>query len=218
VKTVLTLPPSAPSLPFAQPVNGSGKGVRRADGTAPARYQFDRAYIDRLAAQDPVTELHFTQYFGDLLSIKLRARLRSAALIDDARQETFVRVLTTIRQRGGPDAPGALGAFVNSVCNNVLFELYRVQKRHVPLDDQEHEETPDPDATVDTQLEARQHHTQVRKTLASLPSKEKQLLQWLFFEELDKDEVCRRLNVNRNYLRVLLHRAKQRFRVAYAEG
>jgi hypothetical protein len=40
-------------------------------------------------------------------------------------------------------------------------------------------------------------------------------LHWLFFEECDKDEVCRRLNIDRGYLRVLLHRAKLRFKAEY---
>ena len=43
----------------------------------------------------------------------------------------------------------------------------------------------------------------------------RQLLHWLFFEEADKDEVCRRLDIDRNYLRVLLHRAKQRFKTEF---
>ncbi len=52
----------------------------------------------------------------------------------------------------------------------------------------------------------------VRKILATLPPKERQLLEWLFFEERDKDEICRTLGIDRSYLRVLLHRAKQRFK------
>ena len=55
----------------------------------------------------------------------------------------------------------------------------------------------------------------VRAVMETLPQKERQLLHWLFFEEADKDEVCRRLGIDRNYLRVLLHRAKQRFRVEF---
>ena len=51
--------------------------------------------------------------------------------------------------------------------------------------------------------------------LATLPAKERQLLEWLFFEERDKDEICRTLGIDRNYLRVLLHRAKQRFKAEY---
>jgi RNA polymerase sigma-70 factor (ECF subfamily) len=79
------------------------------------RHEFDRAYVDRLAAGDPETERHFTQYFGELLSIKLRSRLRSPALIEDAKQETFLRVLNTLRQMGGIQSPGGFGAFVNTV-------------------------------------------------------------------------------------------------------
>jgi RNA polymerase sigma-70 factor (ECF subfamily) len=60
-----------------------------------------------------------------------------------------------------------------------------------------------------------QERARVRDVIAALPEKEKQLLQWLFFEECDKDEVCRRLNVDRNYLRVLLHRAKLRFKTEF---
>ena len=60
---------------------------------------------------------------------QLRSRLRSPAQAEDARQETFRRVLTTLKQRGGLKAAEHLGAFVNGVCNNVLFELYRAGMR-----------------------------------------------------------------------------------------
>ena len=43
-------------------------------------------------------------------------------------------------------------------------------------------------------------------------------MRWLFFEERDKDEICRELNVDRNYLRVLLHRAKSKFRDRFLAG
>jgi RNA polymerase sigma-70 factor (ECF subfamily) len=52
----------------------------------------------------------------------------------------------------------------------------------------------------------------VRQALRRLPDKEQTLLKWLFFEERNKDDICRSLNIDRNYLRVLLHRAKNHFR------
>ena len=52
----------------------------------------------------------------------------------------------------------------------------------------------------------------VRAALVALAPKERELLTWLFFDGRDKDEICRELQVDRNYLRVLLHRAKNRFR------
>ena len=44
------------------------------------------------------------------------------------------------------------------------------------------------------------------------------MLRWLFFDERDKDGICRELNVDRNYLRVLVHRAKMRFRERFTAG
>src|SRR5262249_7230432 len=99
------------------------------------RYEFDSAYVQRLIAEDPETERHFTRYFGELLAIKLRNRLRSPALVEDAMQETFVRVLTSLKRKGGLATAATLGAFVNSVCNNVLFELYRADRRTEALAD-----------------------------------------------------------------------------------
>ena len=178
------------------------------------RHEFDRRYLDRLASGDPETESHFTRYFRELLVIKLRARLRSSALVEDAIQETFLRVLRAVRQPGGIQSPGGFGSFVNSVCNNVLFEMYRAGRRTAPLDDEmdaADERRPDAEQSI-VQGEER---LRVRRALAALPNREQELLRWLFFEERDKDGICRELNVDRNYLRVLLHRAKARFRQAF---
>lgn len=182
------------------------------------RFQFDRAYVERLAAGDPETARHFTDYFSGLLSLKLRSRLRSPALVEDAKQETFVRVLAALRRQDGLQSPGALGSFVNSVCNNVLFELYRTQTRTGSLEDEVPQEVQDGAPGADIVLAAIEERTHVRHVIDALPEKERQLLRWLFFDELDKDEICRRLNVDRGYLRVLLHRAKLRFREEYAGG
>jgi RNA polymerase sigma-70 factor (ECF subfamily) len=175
------------------------------------RFEFNREYLDRLVAEDPEIEQHFTRYFGDLLALKLRCRLRSSALVEDATQETFMRVLTALKQKRSLMAPETLGAFVNSVCNNVLFELYRSASRTTPLDD-EYDEADNRRPSAESVVMAGDERTRVRAALAELPQQEQDLLRWLFYDERDKDDVCRLLNINRNYLRVLLHRAKARFR------
>jgi RNA polymerase sigma-70 factor (ECF subfamily) len=174
-------------------------------------HQFDQAYIDRLVAGESDTERHFTRYFGDLMTLKLRSRLRSPAAIEDAKQETFVRVLTSLKRKRSLATPETLGAFVNSVCNNVVFELYRSGARSTPLPD-EYDEADFRKPGVESTMIASEERTLVAAALEALPQKDQELLRWLFFEERDKDEVCRELNVDRNYLRVLLHRAKARFR------
>jgi RNA polymerase sigma-70 factor (ECF subfamily) len=182
------------------------------------RHQFDREYVEKLTAGDPETEAHFTRYFGDLLTIKLRSRLRSPALVEDVKQETFLRVLSSLRQKRGIESPGGFGAFVNSVCNHVLFETYRSQSRLATLDDDAAPEVVDHRPSSEVEIVDAEEREHVRSVLAALPEKERELLNWLFFDECDKDEICRRLNVDRNYLRVLLHRAKQRFRTEYVSG
>lgn len=172
------------------------------------RQTFDSGYVQRLVESDPATERDFTAYFGELLAIKLRSRLRSPDQIQDVTQETFLRVLKTLRQNG-VENPEALGAFVNSVCNNVLFELYRQQSRIT----EEPEERISGEPAVDTEMVSAEERREVRDVVAELPEKDRMILRWLFFEEREKEEVCRTLGVDREYLRVLLHRAKNRFRV-----
>ena len=59
---------------------------------------------------------------------------------------------------------------------------------------------------------AGEERERVRQALRQLPEKEQTLLRWLFFDERSKDDICRELKIDRNYLRVLVHRAKNRFR------
>jgi RNA polymerase sigma-70 factor (ECF subfamily) len=57
----------------------------------------------------------------------------------------------------------------------------------------------------------------VRHVLNGLSERDRSLLKAVFLEERDKDEVCGELGVDRDYLRVLLHRAKASFRVMYSK-
>ena len=58
----------------------------------------------------------------------------------------------------------------------------------------------------------------VAKILSELSKKDQDILRMVFFEEADRDEICRRMNVDAGHLRVLLHRAKARFLAAGVRG
>jgi RNA polymerase sigma-70 factor, ECF subfamily len=176
--------------------------------------QFDKAYYRRLEDRDPPTESHFVSYFRDLLQIKLRSRLSSKQAIEDIQQETFARVLAAVRSGSGIREPERLGAFVNSVCNNVLLEFYRASSRN-PQEPEVRQEIPDHAVDLDGFLISQQTCERVRRVLDQLPEKDKRLLRAMFLEEQDKDHICRELGVERDYLRVLLHRAKQSFKALY---
>ncbi len=178
-------------------------------------YAFDDDYVTRLRAGDRFTEEHFLRYFNELLLIKLRGRLRSLQAIDDVRQEVFLRVIRTIRSADGLRDGRKLGAFVNAVCNNVLLESFRANGRTEVLG-LEHQEVPDDAEDIETALLSGEIRARVRHVLDRLAPKDQDLLRALFLEERDKDEICRAFSVDRNYLRVLLHRAKEKFRNEYA--
>jgi RNA polymerase sigma-70 factor, ECF subfamily len=179
-------------------------------------FAFDNAYVERLRDGDSATESHFVTYFEQLLRIKLRARRLAPETVDELRQETFIRVVAALRTQGGVRQPERFGAFVNSICNNVLLEFYRSSSRTQPLEDFHLEKT---DKVLDLEglLVTRETHECVRAIVQGLPERDQQLLRAIFFEEKGKDEVCQAFGVDRGYLRVLLHRAKEKFRASYAK-
>ena len=176
-------------------------------------FSFDKAYVERLREGDALTEEHFVAYFEQLLRIKLRSRMLTSDKVEDLRQETFIRVIAVIR-KDGVRQPERFGAFVNSICNNVLLEHYRSSSRNQPMEDA-HMEIPDKVLDLDGMLFSKQSAERVRRILDGLPKRDRDLLRDIFLEDKDKDTVCSELGVGREYLRVLLHRAKDKFKALY---
>lgn len=188
--------------------------LSRSEGFVQERYSFDADYVRRLGEGDAATENHFAQYFGELIRTKARIRLRSPQLADDIRQETLLRVLRSAR-KGTIEYPERLGAFVNTVCNNVLLELFRRDRRLSQLPD-EAGEISSGQASVESELVQNQRKALVKRMLGELAPRDRELLQRIFLDEHNKDAVCEEFKVNRDYLRVLLHRARGRLRTAIA--
>ena len=178
---------------------------------------FDEAYVERLRAGDFRTQEHFVAYFSELIQLKLRSRLHSPQAIEDVRQETFVRVFASLRS-GKIRQPDRIGAFVNSMCNNVLLEHYRSSSRDSSLEDEEPQDFPDHAVDVVGVIAAKQMGEKIREILEEMSEKDRRLLREVFLEERDKDEVCRDFGVDRDYLRVLLHRAKRSFKSLYLKN
>jgi RNA polymerase sigma-70 factor (ECF subfamily) len=177
---------------------------------------FDESYLDRLRSGDPRTQAHFFAYFNQLMQLKLRSRLRTTHEIEDVKQETFTRFFTALRQ-GKIRQPDRLGPYVNSMCANVLREQYRDHDSKVATidDDSGSNEIPDPVADVEGFVLSKQLQEKVRQILDQMPERDRRILKGIFIEERDKNDVCRDFGVHRDYLRVLLHRAKLAFKAEY---
>ena len=171
---------------------------------------FDEAYIHSLQKQDSETENHFIAYFSRAIQAKLRARLRYPDMVEDVSQETFKRLFTHFRSGKSLNNPASLPAFVHMVCHNVMLEMLRFHKRYEHLGENA-PEPPDPDPDPEDQMVTSERQEGVRKLLEQLPGKDQELLRRLL-EGQDRDVVSKALHVDRDYLRVLLHRALGRYK------
>ena len=172
---------------------------------------FDAEYLARLKHGDLETGRHFNEYFGNVIWLKLRNRVRASHLIDEIRQETFARVLKFVHSGREIEHPERFGAFVLGVCNNVMLEVLRCESHHI----QSREDAPDlPDESTrtDANVVTGERQRAVRLLLQELPEKDRALLHMLFLEEVDRSTLSHLFKVDGDYLRVLVHRAKERFR------
>jgi len=172
---------------------------------------FGPEYVTALRQGNPAVESHFVEYFSPVLFRMLRRKLRSTDQVNDVRQETFLRVFSALRSGYNVRNPERFDVFVMGVCNNILRETYREQRRSVGLATLEEEPVADFPSAYAVVL-AEETGRKVRGVLSCLQAEEQGILQAVLMEEQNKDEICDRFGVSRSYLRVLLHRAKKRFR------
>jgi len=179
--------------------------------------KFEAEHVRLLSAGDAEAQRRFVAHFEPLLRVKIRIRSGSAVRlqhIDDVVQETFARVLAALRQQRIDD-PERFGGFVNRVCENVLHELHRSGGRYTTL-----ESAAEPRALDDPEASAEREEqlAAARQALEHLSERDRDVFRAVLVADEDKDEVCRRFQITRDHLRVLVHRAKERFTAALEQA
>jgi RNA polymerase sigma-70 factor (ECF subfamily) len=172
---------------------------------------FDQQYVDRLMQGETETCVHFSRYFTKLLVVKLRSKLRDNSQAEDVAQETLLRVFKYFRDKGSLENPERLGAWVNSFCDNIALEFFRAGNRF----QQAPENVPEPVCqamNAEFNCINAQRKTRLAGALRKLDNKDRIIIEKVFLQEQDKDNICRELGINRNHLRLKVHRALGRFR------
>jgi RNA polymerase sigma-70 factor, ECF subfamily len=180
--------------------------------TRTTRFEFDENYLRALEGRDEAAENQLINSLGPRIRTVLRSHLRSWDRTLDAYQETFLRVFTYLRSGKTLDSPSSLPGFVLAVSRNVAFEHLRSYGRQ----DQFPEEMPDPADTApgpEDQVVTEERKQIVRRMLGELNPRDRDLL-CLLLDDEDPAKLCRDFGVDRGYLRVLLHRARVRFKKA----
>ena len=155
---------------------------------------------------------------GYRLKLRYKARYHLGPFcpdVDDIVQETLTRCVTALRDKR-VHSPDSIGAFLSGICNNVILEYWRRVWREGQPEEVEQVEAQTPVvASVATSLELREA---VAAALAELSDRDCDLLRYFFLQEMDKEEICRRMGLTDSQFRVALFRAKERFRKIYRQG
>ena len=151
----------------------------------------------------------------DRLRLKLKYKVlyhvgHGCADVDDLVQETLARFFRA-EQRSQIRNTEEFGAFLNGVCRNVILEYRRRNRRETPLDD----EGGIPERSVRPDAEILELRNAIDFGLADLAERDRSILRALYLEGRDKDEICREWEMSDAQFRVVLFRAKERFRRAY---
>jgi RNA polymerase sigma factor (sigma-70 family) len=174
------------------------------------RFEFSDDYVARLRRNDAETWKHFDGYFRPRIRTKFRAQF-AWEMVDDLSGETMLAVIEKIR-KGEPQNSACLAAYVFQICHNKGLEALRRltnERQSTEVDWNVfpgNGKTPQ-QAALDSELGQK-----VAKTFSKLPSRDRRALAGVFYDGRDRDEVCKECGVTRDQLKMILFRARERFR------
>jgi len=158
---------------------------------------------------------------GDEDLDKLRLRLRYKVGyevgfycpdVDDIVQETLTRVLMAARDEKIQN-PAAMGAFLNGVCRNVVSEYRRRNMRDEPMP----EVVPEPPGNGIGEADLFDLRQAITQGLNQLSDRDRRVLRAFYLEEKSRGEILKETGLTDENFRVVLCRAKERFREIYVE-
>jgi RNA polymerase sigma-70 factor (ECF subfamily) len=152
---------------------------------------------------------------------KLRPRLRYKVAYDvgfycpdleDIVQEALMRFMVAAQEDKIRDQ-AALGAFLNGICRNVVSEYRRRNSRDEPMP----EVVPEPPGKSIPEADLFELRQAIASGLEQLSERDRRVLRAFYLEEKSKDEILKQTGMTDENFRVVLCRAKERFRAIYLE-
>lgn len=163
--------------------------------------------IGRIQSGDKDAEASLYQRYSDRVYYVALKRLRSASDAEDARSETFVRVLASIRD-GQFRQPAAFASFCFRTLDNVASEMQRHSQRTGEL-------VFEPAAPAQREFLDDDVKSAIHRTIARLKPREREFLRMYYYDELPKDEIARRSGIPEERVRLLKSRTLKSFREYY---
>lgn len=169
--------------------------------------------VRRIASGDRTAETDMVQRYSRGLLYVLRRRTSDHSLAADLVQDTFCIAIERLR-KGPIDQPESLAAFLYSTARNLLIAHQRKEwRRATVVDSDAVSAIPDESYSPYRDVSRAQNTKLVRQLLNELPvERDRELLERLYVQDQDKEEICRALGLDSLHFNRVLHRAKQRFR------
>src|SRR5580700_9304240 len=147
----------------------------------------------------------FERYSGRVYYLALR-ELRRPADAEDARAETFLRVIKAIQSRQ-VRSPESLGPFILGIARNVILETFRASHRGMQDSEMPDLPAPEPDPMLDDDV-----RMAIEATLRRLKPREREFLRLQYYEDLSKEEIAQRIGIDEERVRLIKHRSLKSFR------
>jgi RNA polymerase sigma factor (sigma-70 family) len=174
------------------------------------RFEFSDDYVARLRRNDSETWEHFDGYFRPRIRSKFRAQF-PWEMVDDLSGDTMVAVIEKIGQ-GEPRNPACLAAYVFQICHNKSLEALRRLTGDRHFTEVDWNLFPGSGKTPQQDVLDKELAQKVEKACKKLASRDRDALTGVFYDGRDRDEVCKEYGVSREQLKMILFRARQKFK------
>lgn len=131
----------------------------------------------------------------------------------DVVQEAFIKL-----QRNGAVAPEKTATWLFTVCRNNALNVCRKERRLMFLDDEIIESQRDEQPMPSDRMEEREASGFLAKILATLPARQREVLQLKFQNDLSYQEIAEITKTTANSVGVLIHTAMKTLRQKYAQA
>jgi RNA polymerase sigma-70 factor (ECF subfamily) len=174
---------------------------------------------NRIHAGDRSAEAALIERFFEPMLALLRFRCHDAAVADDLCQDTFRIAIEQLRSKP-LDNPAALSGYLRQVAMNLFInEIRRHDRQRTATDQDAVERHMAEQRTAYEEIRREQDRITVETLLATLSvDRDRQILRLYYLAELDKDEICRRLELSPAHFDRVIYRARQRLREAWEKN
>lgn len=150
-------------------------------------------------------EVLVRRYQGKLLSFAYRI-LRDPHTAEDVVQEAFFKIYQTI---GRIDSNRLFANYIFEIVKNEAISYLRKKKREVTLEEYH---SISQEESVYEKIAVLHTHSQIKKALGKIERKYRLVITMYYFQDLDYDEIARKLKLPLNTVRTHLRRGRKYLR------